>query len=50
MGHMKHTAFHFFQKLSQVVMVKGQGTLGTDKETLKIDEENRNMQMLVHFQ
>lgn len=39
MGHMKHAALHFFQELPQVIMVKGQGTLGKDKEMLSIDEQ-----------
>lgn len=30
MGHVKYPTFHFFEKLPQVIVVKGQGTLGKD--------------------
>lgn len=30
MGHVEYSALHFLEKLPQVVMVKGQGTLGRD--------------------
>lgn len=38
MGHMKHAALHFLQKLPQVVVVEGQGTLGKDKEKFTVDD------------